>query len=62
VTTESVWIGGAWRDAAAPAGAFRGTDPATGAEIGPLFPISSAADVETCVAAAAACGPSLRAA
>lgn len=57
---ETVWIGGAWRDAAAPAGAFRATNPADGAEIGPLFPISSAADVEACVAAAAGCAANLR--
>jgi 2,5-dioxopentanoate dehydrogenase len=51
---EPVWISGAWRPADSPAGQFRAANPATGEEIGPLFPQSSWADVATAMAAATA--------
>lgn len=53
MSAEPVWIAGGWRPSEAPAGGFRAVDPATGEAIGPVFPRSSAADVEAALAAAA---------
>jgi NADP-dependent aldehyde dehydrogenase len=59
---ENVLIGGQWRAAVHPQAHFQADDPTRGAPIGPHFPISGAADIESAVAAAVAVADELAAA
>ena len=56
-----VLINGAWRPATDPVRTFSATDPATGETLPDLYPVSSRADVEAILAAAAEAAPKLRA-
>lgn len=50
--TQPLLVAGDWRAPREPAGSFRAFDPATGAAIGPSYPVCGAADVEAALAAA----------
>lgn len=56
-----VLINGAWRPATDPVRSFFATDPSTGETLPDLYPVSSRADVEAVLAAAAEAAPKLRA-
>jgi alpha-ketoglutaric semialdehyde dehydrogenase len=55
---ENVLIDGKWRPAEA-TGTFRAIDPATGETIGPVYPVSSRADVDAALAAGRATAEAL---
>jgi NADP-dependent aldehyde dehydrogenase len=55
---EKVLIDGAWRPAEA-TGTFRAINPATGETIGPVYPVSSRADVDAALAAGRAAAEAL---
>ncbi|MGC1547560.1 MAG: aldehyde dehydrogenase family protein [Rhodanobacter sp.] len=59
---EHVLIGGSWRASLDPQGSFHAEDPSHAAAIGPAFPISGAADLESAVSAAVAVADALSAA
>lgn len=59
---QPVLLAGAWQPSREPTGSFRAADPATGAAIGPAFPVSGGSDVEAAVAAASAVAAELAAA
>ena len=58
---QPVLLAGQWQPSLGAAGHFRAADPTTGEAIGPLFPVSGAADVEAAVAAASAVAAELAA-
>lgn len=60
-TLEHVLIGGSWRASIDPQGQFRAEDPTRAEPIGPVFPVSGAADLESAVHAAAAVADELAA-
>ncbi|MDR6842102.1 aldehyde dehydrogenase family protein [Pseudoxanthomonas sacheonensis] len=60
--TEPLLIAGQWQPARESLGAFRASDPSTGQEVGPSFPICGAADVEAALAAAVTVADELAAA
>ncbi|MBB5356943.1 NADP-dependent aldehyde dehydrogenase [Rhodanobacter sp. ANJX3] len=59
--SEPVLVGGQWREPVNRLGRFQAEDPTRGAPIGPLFPISGAADIESAVSAAVAVADELAA-
>jgi NADP-dependent aldehyde dehydrogenase len=61
-TPEHVLIDGRWCASLDPQGSFRAEDPTRAEAIGPTFPVSGAADLESAVAAAAAAAAPLAAA
>lgn len=58
---QPVLLAGQWQPSLAAAGSFRAADPTSGEAIGPAFPVSGAADVETALAAASAVAAELAA-
>jgi alpha-ketoglutaric semialdehyde dehydrogenase len=58
---EPILIAGEWRASRDAQAGFRAFDPGTGQEIGPVFPVSGAADIETALAAASAAASELAA-
>ncbi len=56
-----VLINGSWRSADAPTGSFSATNPTTGEALEGRYPISSRADIEAALKAAAEAGPIMRA-
>jgi len=61
-TVEPLLLAGRWQPCLSLQGSFRAADPTTGESIGPAFPVSGAADIETAVAAASAVAAELAAA
>jgi len=61
-TVEPLLLAGRWQPSLSLQGSFRAADPTTGESIGPAFPVSGAADIETAVAAACAVAAELAAA
>ncbi len=57
--THQVLVGGRWRDAKDPVGAFTANDPAQGVPIPGEYPISSWLDLEEALEAGSAAGPAL---
>ncbi|SEL15962.1 NADP-dependent aldehyde dehydrogenase [Pseudoxanthomonas sp. GM95] len=58
---QPVLLAGQWQSSLGTTGQFRAADPTTGLAIGPVFPVSGAADVEAALAAASAVAAELAA-
>jgi NADP-dependent aldehyde dehydrogenase len=61
-TLEHVLVGGGWCASLDPQGSFQAEDPSRAVAIGPMFPISGTADLESAMAAAVAIAGELSAA